>query len=228
MSPVDGPESSQSEADGRWEEKTVLCDQIREIIAALNDIRSQLAEQNKYLDVLTETYVRKPASTHIIFADELGAGDWDAGSGWGDYVDFAQEDEEEEEGAVYEETREGFPREEKNYEDRQQESHERDSREPLVETMLAARMEEAQKQKQRNHSLESTAPSTFYLPLGLVINAHASQASFTTVFIILSLAAYIFATFTLWFLREEDWVKRVIGSWKLAMRMPMRKALEAS
>jgi hypothetical protein len=47
-------------------------------------------------------------------------------------------------------------------------------------------------------------------------SAHVSQASFTTVFIILSLAAYIFATFTLWFLREEDWVKRVIGSWRLA------------
>jgi hypothetical protein len=47
-------------------------------------------------------------------------------------------------------------------------------------------------------------------------SAHALQASSTTIFIILSLAAYIFVTFTLWFLREEDWVKRVIGSWKLA------------
>lgn len=92
MSHLNGSEPSraQRETEGRWEEKNVLCDQIKEIIAALNDIRTQLAEQNKYLDVLTETYVRKPAPTHLVFAQELETGGWEEGSDWGEYVDFAQ------------------------------------------------------------------------------------------------------------------------------------------
>ncbi|KAL5041939.1 hypothetical protein BDW71DRAFT_190995 [Aspergillus fruticulosus] len=247
MSPINGSGPSQSEADGRWEEKNVLCDQIKEIIAALNDIRSQLAEQNKYLDVLTETYVRKPAPTHIIFADELETRDWDAGSDWGDYVEFAQEEspegareQEQEDAEVYEGTRGGFAREEEDYEvtlagfqegDTRGGIHEIESaptRDQLEETVLAEKTEDVQTKNQRLLGSASTVPSTCYLPLGLVISlfcmrflnakqsAHASQASFTTIFIILSLAAYIFAIFTLWFLREEDWVKRVIGSWKLA------------
>ncbi|KAL4909351.1 hypothetical protein BDW74DRAFT_80295 [Aspergillus multicolor] len=95
------------------------------------------------------------------------------------------------------------------------------------------------------HSIDPTVPgsTTFYLPLGLVISlfcmrffnskqtTHVSQipqASFATMFIVLLLAAYIFATFTLWFLREEDWVKRVIGSWKLANPTPKSSQQEQS
>ncbi|KAL5003231.1 hypothetical protein BDV10DRAFT_155938 [Aspergillus recurvatus] len=249
MSPINGSEPSQSEAAGRWEEKNVLCDQIKEIIAALNDIRSQLAEQNKYLDVLTETYVRKPAPTHVVFADELETGDWDAGSDWGDYVEFAREESAEEarergeeDAELSEDTQAAFSRKEENYEETRAEFQKGDTRHihdmetapargQLEEIVLAENAEKAEDAlKTGTHLFESTSPvpPTFYLPLGLVISlicmrffnakqsAHASQASFTTIFIILSLAAYIFATFTLWFLREEDWVKRVIGSWKLA------------
>ncbi|KAL4819389.1 hypothetical protein BDW67DRAFT_193809 [Aspergillus spinulosporus] len=251
MSHLNGSEPSRAprEAEGRWEEKNVLCDQIKEIIAALNDIRMQLAEQNKYLDVLTETYVRKPAPAHLVFAQGLETGGWDEGSDWGEYVDFAQgeslsarrmnyeEDYEENYEGNYEEdygknyegnqerNQEGNQEEKyrEGYYEEKNESQKRDSHSlPVTETAPTTEQREAiltestDMQKQERYSFESTVPSTLYLPLGLVISAHVSQASFTTVFIILSLAAYIFATFTLWFLREEDWVKRVIGSWRLA------------
>lgn len=55
--------NSESE-DGRYS----LGGQIKEIIQALNDIRSQLAEQNKYLDVLTEKYIARPAQ--ITFTED--------------------------------------------------------------------------------------------------------------------------------------------------------------
>ncbi|KAL4742723.1 hypothetical protein BDV11DRAFT_166882 [Aspergillus similis] len=270
MSHINGSEPSQAqrETEGRWEERNVLCDQIKEIIAALNDIRSQLAEQNKYLDVLTETYVRKPAATHLVFAEELETGDWDEGSDWGDHVDFAHGEglharamEENHEGNYGEDNYEGISGEEnyegnygeenyegnygeKNYEEGNHEKEkgnyggeESKQRDFVYDTETAPTREQREaiaaesmddRQKQEHYSLESSVPSTVYLPLGLVISlfcmrffnakqsAHVSQTSFTTVFIILSLAAYIFATFTLWFLREEDWVKRVIGSWRLA------------
>jgi hypothetical protein len=133
MSPINRSEPSQSEAEGRWEKKNVLCDQIKEIIAALNDIHSQLTEQNKYLDVLTETYVRKPAQAHIIFVDELETGDWVSGSDWGDYVEFAREESPEEtreqrEDAEYFETKEEFLQEEENHEEILAESREGDTR----------------------------------------------------------------------------------------------------
>ncbi|RDW78678.1 uncharacterized protein DSM5745_05530 [Aspergillus mulundensis] len=83
--------------------KNILCDQIKEIVAALNDIRSQLAEQNKYLDVLTETYVRRPRAATVpsrkpapfTFADELETVEWEDGSDWGDHIEYVQEEAEQ-------------------------------------------------------------------------------------------------------------------------------------
>lgn len=60
-------EDGTSESEGRYG----LGGQIKEIIQALNDIRSQLAEQNKYLDVLTEKYIARPAQ--ITFTED----EWD-------------------------------------------------------------------------------------------------------------------------------------------------------
>ncbi|KAL4861784.1 hypothetical protein BDV12DRAFT_179780 [Aspergillus spectabilis] len=54
--------------------ENAVAGQIRDIIAALNDIRAQLADQNKYLDVLTEKYIHKP-SRQVYFLDEDE--DWD-------------------------------------------------------------------------------------------------------------------------------------------------------
>lgn len=58
-------EDTNSESE---DERYGLGGQIKEIIQALNDIRSQLAEQNKYLDVLTEKYIARPAQ--ITFTED--------------------------------------------------------------------------------------------------------------------------------------------------------------
>jgi hypothetical protein len=82
LSAIESPpfsESDESESDEQSEDGTSesedgkygLGGQIKEIIQALNDIRSQLAEQNKYLDVLTEKYIARPAQ--ITFTED----EWD-------------------------------------------------------------------------------------------------------------------------------------------------------
>lgn len=65
--PEDTTEDTSSESeDGK--SAYDLGGQIKDIIQALNDIRSQLAEQNKYLDVLTEKYIARPAQ--ITFTED--------------------------------------------------------------------------------------------------------------------------------------------------------------
>lgn len=65
--PEDATEDTSSESeDGK--SAYDLGGQIKDIIQALNDIRSQLAEQNKYLDVLTEKYIARPAQ--ITFTED--------------------------------------------------------------------------------------------------------------------------------------------------------------
>ncbi|KAL2862296.1 uncharacterized protein BJX67DRAFT_309911 [Aspergillus lucknowensis] len=47
-----------------------LAEEIREIIAALNEIRAQLAEQNEHLDSLAERYIKSPAQAEFDDEDE--------------------------------------------------------------------------------------------------------------------------------------------------------------
>lgn len=79
-------EDGTSESEGRYG----LGGQIKEIIQALNDIRSQLAEQNKYLDVLTEKYIARPAQ--ITFTED----EWDTETDeemWEDTIEPIEEHE---------------------------------------------------------------------------------------------------------------------------------------
>ncbi|KAL4874396.1 hypothetical protein BJY04DRAFT_203968 [Aspergillus karnatakaensis] len=72
-------------AAGHSTAENAVAGQIRDIIAALNDIRTQLADQNKYLDVLTEKYIHKPAPSRQVYF--LSEDEWE-----GDY----EEDDDEE------------------------------------------------------------------------------------------------------------------------------------
>ncbi|KAL3442406.1 hypothetical protein BJX65DRAFT_286918 [Aspergillus insuetus] len=52
--------------------KEIVAEQIRDIIEALKEIRSQLADQNKYLDVLAEKYIKPaaPPQPRIVYIDD--------------------------------------------------------------------------------------------------------------------------------------------------------------
>jgi hypothetical protein len=52
--------------------KESVAEQIRDIIEALKEIRSQLADQNKYLDVLAEKYIKPttPQQPRIVYIDD--------------------------------------------------------------------------------------------------------------------------------------------------------------
>ncbi|KAL2836876.1 hypothetical protein BJY01DRAFT_221469 [Aspergillus pseudoustus] len=61
-----------SEGEEEPSAKQSLAEQIRDIIEALKEIRSQLADQNKYLDVLAEKYIKPapPQPPRVVYIDD--------------------------------------------------------------------------------------------------------------------------------------------------------------
>ncbi|KAL5342844.1 hypothetical protein BJX70DRAFT_237824 [Aspergillus crustosus] len=81
-------------AHGNSENESAVAGQIRDIIAALHEIRAQLADQNKYLDVLTEKYIHRPSpSQQVYFLDE------DVNEGW-DHEEEEEDDDDDEYGPL--------------------------------------------------------------------------------------------------------------------------------
>ncbi|OJI99086.1 hypothetical protein ASPVEDRAFT_80713 [Aspergillus versicolor CBS 583.65] len=206
LSAIESPpfsESEESESDEQSEDGTSesedgkygLGGQIKEIIQALNDIRSQLAEQNKYLDVLTEKYIARPAQ--ITFTED----EWDT-----------ETDEE-----MWEDTLEPIEEHELQALD---EVNVASAREWTKEARLA----EAGSAQHR-YILGFTVATVFYLPMGLItsffgmhlfksdVTMETSQTSFIPVFLILSLTTYVFAACALWLVRDGDKIKKMLNSW---------------
>ncbi|KAL4919516.1 hypothetical protein BDW62DRAFT_199835 [Aspergillus aurantiobrunneus] len=183
------PESPPADA------KHSVCDQIKEIIDALNDIRSQLAEQNKYLDVLTEKYIVKP---QISFSSD----------GWESESDSDSDSQWEESHSIQDQV--------DDLRDNMNTSAREWSRE--------ARLSETSHDPGR-YILGFTVATVFYLPMGLVTSffgmhlfngnsVDVSQTPFVTVFIVLSLTTYILAGCALWLIRDGDRLKTILGYWK--------------
>ncbi|KAL4807730.1 hypothetical protein BDV18DRAFT_135920 [Aspergillus unguis] len=196
--------------------------QIKEIIEALHDIRSQLAEQNKYLDVLTETYVRKPAE--IEFED-----DWESEFEGDETLNVEMEFTDFDD----------FENQKWDSQDKMDEQDQLDSQDqfqddiPVNDTLqwtkelstLPGRYPDHEPIDVDRYTQTVTATTMFYLPMGIISSFFAmnrfsqksgtgpSQTSFNTMFVVLLLVVYIFAACALWFAREEGWIREILTSW---------------
>ncbi|KAL4780617.1 hypothetical protein BJX76DRAFT_360671 [Aspergillus varians] len=197
-----------------------LCDQIKEIIEALNDIRSQLAEQNEYLDVLTEQYIvsesegesesqseNESPAPHIVFTDR----EWDS--------EAASETDTESESEQWEDSFEAL-QEEELFRFPDDVFHAASVKEWSREAKLA------ESNEQNRYLLGFMVAAVFYLPMGLLTSffgmrlfnpngsADASHTPFITVLLILSLTTYAFAAGAVWIVQDEDGIKTIVGSWR--------------
>ncbi|KAL4801060.1 hypothetical protein BDV19DRAFT_7620 [Aspergillus venezuelensis] len=220
--------------------ENMLCDQIRDIVDALHDIRAQLAEQNKYLDVLTEKYVKPPPQ--IVYEDgweteeeaeaarfddneplQWESNQWDDENQWNDEADTFVEEEsvdlpvlEDARQLQYELTKVPSRIEEEIREEKLSVI----SGEPSKEPVLAIGNDD-----HHLHPSGFTDATGYYLTVGLVAslvcmhlfhgnNTHSSPSSQNTNTVMLLLVVYALATWAIWFLRDAQMVKRLLGAWK--------------
>ncbi|KAL4925426.1 uncharacterized protein BDV17DRAFT_272233 [Aspergillus undulatus] len=225
--PGDDAQQFSNESDERSGESD-LCNHIKDIIDALHDIRSQLAEQNKYLDVLTEKYVKPPAQ--IVYedgwetedesggwdqADQWTSNQWDDSSEWNDELQPAHEDQSHDFPADVMQPQVEAPESETSTlidEEIRQETIKEVPKEPILTI---------NNDDQNLYPSGFTDATGYYLSVGLVaslvcmhlFHSNNPNTSQNTNTIMLLLVTYALATWALWFLRDADLIKRVLGAW---------------
>ncbi|KAL4946312.1 hypothetical protein BDV06DRAFT_182700 [Aspergillus oleicola] len=233
------PQSYSTESGGSSGEN-ILCDQIRDIVDALHDIRAQLAEQNKYLDVLTEKYVKPPAQ--IVYEDGWETEEENEAAGFDDNEHLQWESNQWDDEDQWNDESDTFVEEESldipvpddarqlQFELSKTPSHIEDeiceekltviAGEPSKEPVLAIGIDD-----HNLHPSGFTDATGYYLTVGLVASlvcmhlfhgngTHSSSSSQNTNTVMLLLVFYALATWALWFLRDAQLVRRVLGAWK--------------